>query len=536
MKQAKQQVDAFGKAAKIAGQVAAAAFIIKQVGELAFELSQLAAKAEGVENAFKRIPASAALLNELTEATKGTVSEFELMQRAVQFNKFGLNLSELPKLLKFASLTAQETGQDVNYLVDSIVTGLGRKSVLILDNLGLSASKINEEVKKTGDFVKAVGNIVDDELPKMGDLLDNNVTKAKNAEAAWHNFRVSLGKFVNETGLVTTVLNSISGALDNFTKGATPEELADITREFKRLRQEAAAKGDLEKWAEYNNLIQQGSDKLKEYIKLTGQNLTDGAGKAVVTVNSLKEAIKALNDQIGQSGSRGAIAELQKAIEEKESELFDLLNGKAKNRPGAITPTSTPKVEAQNPALSINATSAALMNQTNELLKNKAATIESEKSWASWQEQMTNASNMAAELGSSLGGVFADMANDSITAAQAMARAASAILASIERVVIGRMIQKAVEGAGPGPFAIAAAAAAFAAGRALFSKIGSSGGGGGAGGGLAASSSVSTVGEYRSGLSSSSQSSAPVLETQIRGQDLWVVLKNYESSKHSTHG
>lgn len=49
------------------------------------------------------------------------------------------------------------------------------------------------------------------------------------------------------------------------------------------------------------------------------------------------------------------------------------------------------------------------------------------------------------------------------------------------------------------------------------------------------SPSVNSVGEFRSG-GSGVQSSTPVLETQVRGQDLWVVLKNYETSKYSTHG
>ncbi|MCS2310618.1 hypothetical protein NXW05_08305 [Phocaeicola vulgatus] len=53
-------------------------------------------------------------------------------------------------------------------MTDSIVTGLGRKSLLILDNLGLSAAEINEEVAKTGDFMKGVSNIIDRQLTQSG--------------------------------------------------------------------------------------------------------------------------------------------------------------------------------------------------------------------------------------------------------------------------------------------------------------------------------------------------------------------------------
>ena len=40
--------------------------------------------------------------------------------------------------------------KSVDFLVNSIVTGIGRKSVLILDNLGLSAVDVNEKFKESG--------------------------------------------------------------------------------------------------------------------------------------------------------------------------------------------------------------------------------------------------------------------------------------------------------------------------------------------------------------------------------------------------
>ena len=68
----------------------------------------------------------------------------------------GIDIQKLPDLLKFASIRAMETGQSVDYMVSSIVTGLGRKSPLILDNLGLKLKDLDAEVLK---LAKAVWSI-----------------------------------------------------------------------------------------------------------------------------------------------------------------------------------------------------------------------------------------------------------------------------------------------------------------------------------------------------------------------------------------
>ena len=104
---------------------------------------QLAKEAEGVEMAFNRLNRPE-LLDNLRNATHNTVSDLELMKNAVKFDNFGLSLEQMGTFLAFAQQQAKDTGQSVDYMVDSIVTGLGRKSLPILDNLGLSAAEIKK--------------------------------------------------------------------------------------------------------------------------------------------------------------------------------------------------------------------------------------------------------------------------------------------------------------------------------------------------------------------------------------------------------
>lgn len=153
----------------------------------------LAKSSEGVEMAFERLNRPE-LLDQLKEATHGTVSEFELMKAAVKFDDFKLPVEELGTMLAFAQKKAKDTGQSVDYMVDSIVTGLGRKSLMILDNLGLSAAEVKEKMAETGDMTTAVGAIIREQMKKAGDYVETAADRAARAAADQQNAMRNLGK------------------------------------------------------------------------------------------------------------------------------------------------------------------------------------------------------------------------------------------------------------------------------------------------------------------------------------------------------
>lgn len=152
---------------------------------VAAEGVEMAKAADGVTRAFRQLD-DGHILDNLRKATKGTVTDLDLMKAAVQAKDFRIPLEDLGKYLQFAQLKAQQTGQSVEYMTNSIVTGLGRKSVMILDNLGISASEVNEQIKQGAGFTQAVANIVDKQLAAAG---ENYVSAADRASAAAVNFR-----------------------------------------------------------------------------------------------------------------------------------------------------------------------------------------------------------------------------------------------------------------------------------------------------------------------------------------------------------
>lgn len=202
------------------------------VGELQDAVKQgieLAKQGEGIRIAFERL-GRGDILQGLREATHGTVTDLELMKAAVKFNDFKLPLDELGVMLAYAQQKAKDTGQSVDYMVESITNGLGRQSKPILDNLGISAKEIEERMKSTGDFTKAVGEIIRDQMAKAGDYVETAADRATKANVSLQNKMEELGrKFapVEEastqlwTSIKIGILDIIGGPLARLLNGLT---------------------------------------------------------------------------------------------------------------------------------------------------------------------------------------------------------------------------------------------------------------------------------------------------------------------------
>lgn len=198
---------------------------------------ELARAGEGVRLAFEKLNRPD-LLDQLREATHGTVTDLELMKQAVKFNDFNLSLEELGTMLAFAQQKAKDTGQSVDYMVDSIVTGLGRKSLMILDNLGLSANEIKEKMKGTGDMTKAVGEIIRDQMSKAGDYIETAADRAAKADAEVKNAMEELGRtFQPLSDAGSTLWHNLKvGALDFLNSALKP--IIDTFTQIGRLRKQ----------------------------------------------------------------------------------------------------------------------------------------------------------------------------------------------------------------------------------------------------------------------------------------------------------
>jgi len=175
------------------GGAIGAAFVVDAVQQFVSESIDLAAKMEGVEAAFNRLN-DRNLLDNLREATSGTVDDLKLMQTAVKAKNFRIPMDTLAKGLEFAQRRAQATGESVDYMVDSFVTGLGRESVKILDNLGISTIELQAKTKELGSMAAAVGAIMDEEFEKAGERVTTTSMKVDQQRAALTNLKTEIGE------------------------------------------------------------------------------------------------------------------------------------------------------------------------------------------------------------------------------------------------------------------------------------------------------------------------------------------------------
>lgn len=167
--------------------------VISKVTSLAQESMDVAKQAEGIEIAFKRID-NPGLLANLRKETHDTINDMQLMQQAVKFANFDLPVEQLGKLLAFAQQQAKDTGESLDYMVNSLVDGMTRQSPKILDNLGLSAQKIKEKTAETGDFVQGVISIIQERMEKTGGYAETAADRTAKANARMVNAQMELGK------------------------------------------------------------------------------------------------------------------------------------------------------------------------------------------------------------------------------------------------------------------------------------------------------------------------------------------------------
>ena len=330
---------------------------VTEMGDMVKQGIELARAGEGIRIAFERL-GRGDILDGLRKATHGTVTDLELMKAAVKFNDFKLPLDELGTMLAFAQQKAKDTGQSVDYMVDSIVTGLGRKSLMILDNLGLSATEIRERMKETGDMTKAVGAIIRDEMAKAGDYVQTAADRAAQANVSLQNKMEELGrKFGPLEQASSNLWTSIKIGLMDIVGGPLTEFINKLT-EAGRLAQQYGVLGGSSKVGRLiNNLsgaregnrqsvYQQQQEQFWRYINPREQQIRDiRAWQRGERGEALQKRVSAITDKYGSLDATKIQSEVdaaKKMLNEYIQTAKTVLNvGKGKSL-SATSTTTTP--------------------------------------------------------------------------------------------------------------------------------------------------------------------------------------------------
>lgn len=251
-------------------------------------------KESGVRAAFIRLN-DPNLLDNLRKATHGTVNDLKLMTAAVQSKNLGIALNQLPLYFEFATRRAKDTGQAVDELVQNIVDGVGKQSVRVIDNLGISAVELKKELDKTGDFAKAVGNIMKKSMAEAGDYIEDTTDSLAQMTAQLDNIKSKAGTLFGEAGMSGTV-DVLSEAL-NVLNTLLVENGKGIDDNTLKVWQWKRALGEY--LDVLNKVIIAKRKEKNEYLNSTLEiPAAEPIVKSIETLESLKAKRQEINDQI----------------------------------------------------------------------------------------------------------------------------------------------------------------------------------------------------------------------------------------------
>ena len=167
------------------------------------------AKVESMERAFKTLSGgskdASIAIEQLQKATNNTMSEFDLFQQANNAMVLGVadNSEEMAEMFDIAQRLGRALGRDTASSVESLVTGIGRQSRLMLDNIGIivKAEEAYESYARANNTT--------------ADALTDSQKKQAFLEATMESARAKVKSLGDETLTSQDSLDSFSASMSN---------------------------------------------------------------------------------------------------------------------------------------------------------------------------------------------------------------------------------------------------------------------------------------------------------------------------------
>jgi len=275
-------------------------------------------------------------LEKFKEATDNTVSSAQLLQNTNTALVLGVAQTDdqMADLFDTAQRLGKALGVDTQFAVESLTTGLGRQSKLILDNLGITV----DSTQAYKDYAKEIGVTVKNltEQQKKTAFVNTAMRKAKEAVELLGPEQLTL-KETNEQ--LTVALNDLGLAIGKatlpavnfFTKGITAaiRAVTALTNATQNNRREQH-----EEILSYKGLSEEIDDSIERYEKLVSSTgiataRTKNQGKTVLElVDGFQKLKQIQNNMIAESAMEiitEDVEELTKA-ELEAIENFDVMN------------------------------------------------------------------------------------------------------------------------------------------------------------------------------------------------------------------
>lgn len=320
---------------------------LSAVSKLGAEIGQFAQRGlqlNSIRGSFDRLASgvkesSTAMLSGMQQASRGMVSEFDLMKAANKAMLLGLPVTSesMNTLTKAATTLGRAMGQDATKSVDDLVTALGRSSPMILDNLGITVKvsdanevyarklgktveKLTEAEKKTAFYTAAMKAA----LEKTTELGTQTLTLSDYLGILWTNVgnkvssgvataNVAAGSLISGLGEAKKTAVGFWESLSMGAKGA-----AFNLAGFGRTQTQVAAI--------MTNAVAPVKGKIKVTRELTEEE--KALAKAfqaqvdILTGKALTREIEALAKEVQAAGKQGGLTAFQYAELGKQLEVF----------------------------------------------------------------------------------------------------------------------------------------------------------------------------------------------------------------------
>ena len=313
-------IGAMGKAFAAAGIVAFGA----QVAGATLELAKMGAQSLALKSSFDQVQGGAAnataILESLRSASRGMISDYDLMLSANKAALLGVadTADEMSGLLQIASVRGRAMGISATQAFSDIVTGLGRMSPLILDNLGITVNledtmkryaetlgKTSDELTDTERKQALVNAVIESSSSLMDDANKSAETLAGQGfaqlDTAWGNFKTAIGESL------APFFDARAKEIADFIKTST-EELNRVT-EAENLRIALQGAGAPSTAAMLAGITDQGT--IDSILKNQGRTELAGIGDSV---NTALEAYQGAIDRFIEAAKSGNSEATQAAI------------------------------------------------------------------------------------------------------------------------------------------------------------------------------------------------------------------------------
>tara|TARA_R100001594_G_scaffold25089_2_gene49118 strand:+ start:15 stop:2186 length:2172 start_codon:yes stop_codon:yes gene_type:complete len=173
------------------------------------EFTKEAATLKAMETAFNTLSGgtnnATIAIDKLKEATNNTMSEFDLFQQANNAMILGItkNSDEMAEMFDIAQRLGRALGKDTRMSVESLITGIGRQSRLMLDNIGI--------IVKADEAYEAYAQ----RLGKTTDALSDAEKKQAFLTATMESARAKVNSLGGEVLSETDSFSELSASMDD---------------------------------------------------------------------------------------------------------------------------------------------------------------------------------------------------------------------------------------------------------------------------------------------------------------------------------